>query len=75
MKEKDQNHLFFQTNHEHVHAFFQDLGLALNRITRLSSKGNSVFCHSKQSPLLPTPVERMVESNHEKWPEERVLTV
>lgn len=73
MKEINQHHLSSQTNHEHVHAFFQDLGLALNRITELSLRDHSAFCHIKQVPLLPAPVERMAESSHEKWSEERVV--
>lgn len=75
MNEKDQQHLFFETNHQHVHAFFQDLGLALNRITELSLHDNSAFCCIKSVPLLPAPVEGMAESDREKWPEERVTTV
>lgn len=65
MKEKDQQHLFFETNHQHVHAFFQDLGLALNRITELGLRDNSAFCRIKAVPLLPAPVEGMAESDHE----------
>lgn len=66
MKEKNQHHPSFQTNHEHVHAFFQDLGLALNRITELGLRGNFSVCRIKQVPLLPSPVERMAESSHDK---------
>ena len=74
MKEKKQTHPSFQTDHEHVHAFFQDLGLALNRIVGLNAQENYVSYQINLTLRLPVPVESTVDSNHGKWPEEQVGT-
>lgn len=60
MKQIDQHHLSFQTDHEHIHAFFQDLGLALNRIMELHSQDRYASCESAPMPFLPEPMESSV---------------
>lgn len=60
MKEIEKQHLSFHTDHEHIHAFFQDLGLALNRIMELHSQNRYAPNESTLTPFLPVPVENSV---------------
>jgi len=61
MKEIEKQHLSFHTDHEHVHAFFQDLGMALNRIMELHSQNRYAPYESNLAPFLPVPVENSVD--------------